>query len=241
MRLPLACMQCFRERGQPDEVLYYAEVTDDGLYHLPCRNGHVTTTCLQEQKFEVLYELAANAILDGYYREAVVSFTSSLESFYEFYLRVIARKRNVAEETFEEAWKRIVAQSERQLGAYTFIHTLEQGSPPPHLTESQIKFRNKVIHRGTIPTRTEAEDYGQKVLDAIVPVLVVLQVNEATYVSQEVVSRLRRLNARVPPSQHRSTMSMPGAISMARALSEPQPSLLQALSELKKRRDKIGW
>lgn len=129
MRLPLACMQCFRERDQPDDALYYAEVTDDGLYHLTCRNGHATTTCLQEQKFEVLYELAANAILDGYYREAVVSFTSSLESFYEFYLRVIARKRHVAEEKFEEAWKRIATQSDRQLGAYTFTHTGARFTP----------------------------------------------------------------------------------------------------------------
>lgn len=234
-------MECFTETGEHDEGCYYAEVTDDGRYHLTCRNGHVTTTCLQEQKFEVLYELAANAILDGYYREAVVSFTSSLESFYEFYLRVIARKRNVAEGKFEEAWKRIAAQSERQLGAYTLIYTLEEGSHPPHLTVSQIKFRNHVIHRGKIPTRPQAEQYGQEVLDVIVPVLTLLRTKEHEHVEHVITTRLGNMHRGTPPTQHRSTMTIPGTISLTRALSGPQLSLLQALSELKKRRDTMGW
>jgi hypothetical protein len=118
MRIPLYCMQCFQEQGKPDDVFYPAELQDNGLYWLKCRAGHETVTCLQEQKFEVLYDLAANAILDGYYREAVVSFTSALERFYEFYIQVMAIKRNVPEKEFEEAWKRVAAQSERQYGAY---------------------------------------------------------------------------------------------------------------------------
>ena len=49
------------------------------LLQIKCSRSHETTAILQEQKFEILFDIGAHAILDGYYREAVSSFTSSLE------------------------------------------------------------------------------------------------------------------------------------------------------------------
>jgi hypothetical protein len=184
MRLPLVCFQCQFDETAPKNQLYYAELQDDGLYHLKCKQEHDSATCLQNQRFELLFDLALNAILDGYYREAVVSFTSAAESFYEFYLRVIMAKRNVSIGEYEKAWKRVESQSERQFGAYTLVYTLEQCQPPPILHPSKVNFRNKVIHRGKIPTRAEAEEYGQATLETISPVLSYLKLHENSSLQQ---------------------------------------------------------
>jgi hypothetical protein len=42
------------------------ELEDSGLYQLTCPRGHVSVTMMQAHKFEVLFDLAAYAILDGY-------------------------------------------------------------------------------------------------------------------------------------------------------------------------------
>ncbi len=57
--------------------------------------------------------------------------------------------------------------SERQLGAFIALYTLDVGEPPKLLNASLVKFRNQVIHQGRIPTRAEALKYGQGVLDII--------------------------------------------------------------------------
>ena len=241
MRIPLTCMQCFREDGKPDDLVYPAELQDDGLYRLKCRVGHETVTCLQEQKFEVLYELALNAILDGYYREAVVSFTSAIERFYEFYIHVISAKQKVLEKNFEEAWKRVAAQSERQYGAYIFLYTFENGEPPPRLSDNKVRFRNAVIHKGKIPSKDESMSYGQAVLDAIEPVLTILKSKDSQYVREIVKWHVIKMYKKIGNNKAVSFMGVPTTISISRAASEPNPTLIDALSRLTERRGRIGW
>jgi len=77
MRLMVSCMQCLQEFGKPSNEFARVEFRDDGRYELTCSVGHTTTTILQQQKFEVLFEIGAYAILDGYYREAVSSFSTT--------------------------------------------------------------------------------------------------------------------------------------------------------------------
>ena len=89
MKLRINCMQCFQESGIPSDELMPVEMRDDGLYNVTCSKGHTTVNAIQEQKFEVLFDLGAMALLDGYPREAVSSIAASLERFYEFYVQVI--------------------------------------------------------------------------------------------------------------------------------------------------------
>lgn len=71
------------------------EFRDDGLYKVACPRGHVTVTAIQEQKFEVLFDLGAMALLDGYTREAVSSMAASLECFFEYYVLAISLKHGI--------------------------------------------------------------------------------------------------------------------------------------------------
>ena len=42
-------------------------------------------------KFELLYDLAINALADGYLREAVASATSAMERYFEFFVKTAWR------------------------------------------------------------------------------------------------------------------------------------------------------
>jgi hypothetical protein len=92
MKLRINCMQCFQEQGHPSFEFQPVEIRDDGLYESTCNKGHTTLTVIQEQKFEVLFDFGAMALIDGYPREAVTSIAASLERFYEFYVTVTCLK-----------------------------------------------------------------------------------------------------------------------------------------------------
>lgn len=138
----------------------YVELRDDGRYEFICEKGHTTVTVLQEQKFEVLFDLGAYAILDGYHREAVTSFTSSLERFYEFFIKASLFEDGLEEHVVAESWKKISSQCERQLGAFIFLYLECFSESPSLLRQNQIQFRNEVTHKGKIPSREEAINYG---------------------------------------------------------------------------------
>lgn len=157
--------------GETPEVIGVAEFRDDGRYEVTCPNGHNSATILQQQKFEVLFDIGAYAIVDNYYREAVNSFTSSLERFYEFFIKAVLLDKGIEDSTFLQTWKMIASQSERQLGAFVFVYLTEFKSPPTLLNPKNVQFRNDVIHKGKIPTRQEALAYGQSVLNVVRPIL----------------------------------------------------------------------
>jgi hypothetical protein len=159
--LLIPCMEC-RVPGGFTFVTYQ----DSGRYQFTCTKGHKTVTILQVQKFEVLFEIGANAINDGYFREAITSFASSLERFYEFAMRVLLVKMQPAKpDFFDKMWKPLKNSSERQLGAFIATWSAHYGEALSLLTEGEVKLRNDVVHKGRIPMRDEAVSFGQRVLD----------------------------------------------------------------------------
>ena len=175
MKLLMPCMECFQELGQPTNEFASLEFRDDGRYEICCSRGHKSVTVLQQQKFEILFDIGANAILDGYYRESVSSFTSSLERFYEFGLKVLCKKRGMKTGVFLNAWKQVSNQSERQLGAFLFLWASEFGEVPKLLNSNDVGFRNSVIHKGKIPSKEEALEYGNTILTIIRPKITLLK------------------------------------------------------------------
>jgi hypothetical protein len=142
---------------------------DDQIYELTCKGkpSHTTVMILANHKYDVLFQWAAHAINDGYYRDAVVTFTSSLERFYEHAIQCMTTEPERVSIPFADSWKRVARQSERQLGAFIFLWLKEFGTAAPLLTDDQYGFRNKVVHDGKIPTRGEATEYGNTVLHII--------------------------------------------------------------------------
>lgn len=162
MKVPLFCPQCMILHNV--KPISFGEYTDNNRYEIICPRGHKGVVVLQQQKFEVLFEIGAYAINDGYYREAVSSFTSSLERFYAFFIQAFLYEHGLDAEIFDAAWKHISNQSERQLGGYVVAYTYAFSRPPVLLDRKKVEFRNSVIHKGKIPTRAEAVEYGEAVL-----------------------------------------------------------------------------
>ena len=104
------------------------------------------------------------ALLDGYTREAVSSFAVALERFYEYWVKAQLLYAEVTPGALDAAWKHLSAQSERQLGAFAALYLREYGVCAPLLPQSATEFRNKVTHKGYIPTRPETLKYGDQIL-----------------------------------------------------------------------------
>lgn len=183
MKLPLICAKCMQENIVKPRITAIVELKDDGRYEITCRKGHSSITFLQQQKFEILFDIGAYAIVDGYYREAVSSFTSALERFYEFFIKVVCISKNIDWIKTLEAWKEVSNQSERQLGAFIFLHLQETGNKPILLCNNKIKLRNEVIHKGKIPSKDQSIDYGQAILDVVRPLLKKLKENYSNAVN----------------------------------------------------------
>jgi hypothetical protein len=171
MKIPAHCPDCLQTQEGDPKIVAVLEVRDDNCYELVCPCGHQSFKVVQEQKFEILFDIGAYALADGYHREAVSSFTASLERFYEFFIRAAMIERGIPAEQTGRAWKSVSRQSERQLGAFIFLYLSEFKCAPTLMSNNDISFRNNVIHIGSIPTREEALQYGQHVLDIVRPTL----------------------------------------------------------------------
>lgn len=225
MKLPINCLQC-----QNSQILAEVEFIDDGRYEFTCSKGHVSTTLLQQQKFEILFEIGAYAINDGYYREAISSFTSALERFYEFFIKVICVSKGNDWPEIVNTWKAIASQSERQLGAFILLYHLEHGKKPSLLSRSKNEFRNSVIHKGKIPTKQEAINYGQSVLDLVRPIIEDLRKSHSGSIQK---TTFHHLNKTLTPKDFERNISTLG-IKTILTLSFPKEteSLEVALSKL---------
>jgi len=97
MKTFLACPEC-AQRTHGVANFFTETVRQDGLYNGKCPKGHELLIATQTLPHEMLFEIALNAIGDGYYREAVSSFAASVEVFMNFlsaYLQGTERLRRV--------------------------------------------------------------------------------------------------------------------------------------------------
>src|SRR4029079_11133460 len=107
MKVRLHCPQCAKDPEAWPIQRAIADLEETGIYRLTCRAGHDTAFCLQNFKFELLFDLGIQAIDDGYYREAVSAFASALERFHEFFIEVTLVGGGVTRETYDAAWKNV--------------------------------------------------------------------------------------------------------------------------------------
>lgn len=185
MLLDLICFDCIKEqidKGVPDKntgeqiLTPFETVNNSGLYEVNCDKGHKATTIIDNVDFEILFEYGINAIADGYYREAVSSITSAMERYFEFFIKVTLRSSKAEFASIDKVWKNISSQSERQLGAYIVSYSSIFGEDPLLLnTNKDVPFRNSVIHKGYIPSKAEAIDFGNVVLQIIETSLIKLK------------------------------------------------------------------
>jgi len=187
MLLDLICFDCIMEQVNKGESeafdgasiqTPFEQVNDNGIYEVNCAKGHTSNTIIDNINFEILFEYGLNALLDGYYRDAVTSVTSAMERYFEFFIKTILKSNNSNFNSIDSTWKKISSQSERQLGAYIMLYFQVFGKEPLLLSQNkEVPFRNSVIHKGYIPTKKEAINYSDSVLRIIEESLLKLKEN----------------------------------------------------------------
>lgn len=229
MEVLTVCMQCQIENGVPNFASFrMSAIPDDLIIRQVCVAGHVTHTVLQNDRFELLSELALLALIDGYYREAVVNFSAMIERLHEFYIRVVAEKRGISEDTLRRIWKTMVSQSERQLGAFAMAYTFEHGEPAPQLrADTEVKFRNDVVHKGKFPTRAETVAYGQACFDLAHVILSSIKVDDY----QDAVRTVVGFRLRDGYASARTASANPSTHGMATPICLSAPNLSADLEE----------
>lgn len=173
MRLTFTCSDCLRIlRKEPALVFEVAmPLRDDRVYRWTCGAGHEQATTLVAVHFEILAEVAFQALADGYPREAYLSFMGAIERLMEAFVKAAWRTRNVAEPFQEAAWRSVQASSERQTGLFIATWALTQEAPFIAVSTQMSKERNKVVHQGKIPSEAEAIKFGQQAIDWMLPVM----------------------------------------------------------------------
>lgn len=178
VKLKTQCPICSGARVKREANTYEIEIKNECVYSIDCKNGHRFGLILSIPLFEILAEVAIQAVLSGFYREAVSSLQSSLERFYEFFFKAISIKYEVDRASFDAAWKHLNPQSERQIGAFVASHVLAYKCSPLLPSTKELSFRNKVIHKGYIPTKDEVLDFGQSICNIVKPPLDRLRVED---------------------------------------------------------------
>lgn len=168
MKLNFQCSKCFMENITTNN---FVQIQEDDLYEFHCTKNHRNIYFVNNEKFELLIESAINAIIDGYYREAISAMVASLERLQEFVINIILKKNNFTQNQFLTAWKTVRRHSERQHGSFTFTYFLEFRELPDSLSENEKAFRNNVIHNGYFPSYDETLIFGQRILDIIYNIL----------------------------------------------------------------------
>jgi len=223
LKILTPCLQC--KIGYADEIPL-SELTDDHTYEVRCSNGHKSRIWLQNNKFELLFDSACLAINDGYNFEAVASLAAAFERFLEYYIKIILIKNNIPSKEIHESWKQVSRQSERQLGGFIFLYLMENNKSL-QLIQNWHEFRNKVLHRGFIPSIEDVKLQGETLFRIIKDNLNYLKENYNEYINKEI--REKALNKSVDTTLHIPTMICPII-----AIDEGPKSFEQCLIEINK-------
>jgi hypothetical protein len=197
MRIPTQCWACLHDelRAEEDERLraeaagetpperpyriarredwYRLELAEDNAYVGKCRKDHTITLSLHNIRYELLFEAGIVAMFMGFNREAVSSIAVAMERFFEFAIEIFVHNSKVERALYDETWKLLKNNSERQLGAFLFLYLTNMNKPflegkARHEFDNDRKnFRNRIVHQGQFPTRAEVEDYARYVFDLI--------------------------------------------------------------------------
>src|SRR5262249_20624945 len=193
MRIPAQCPRCREvdqrrqsiheissgERSHEFHAVYLHEMdatdVDSGKLSLRCAKGHMTVVTLPIPAFELLFDFGCSALLDGYPREAVTSFSTSFERVEGFTCRFLLARRRGAFEGGDVWGTGGATSSGRQKGSFVALWISEFFAPPPLLPRKLVEFRNDCVHKGRIPPESEAKAYGEAVLRAEVSGIVTLR------------------------------------------------------------------
>lgn len=232
------CVECGLGEEERDSYFQDVEIEDNGVYKFTCMYGHERITLLQKHKFQMLFDLGIMALIDGYTREAVSSFSSAIERFYEFCIEVLLEKNQIDHQDYLKTWKFVASQSERQIGAFYFLYLNEFNKAPEKIKDNWVTFRNNVIHKGHIPKYDKVMEYAKYVFDYLKSILVQLKMTHSDHLFIWFEKRQQEFQ-NGNPSNSLAVLVHPGLIDPEKPLEELITLTFEkAIEDMKKRVEK---
>ncbi len=236
MKIFTFCMECHKELGHPSFEPIVTDYYEEASAFIECSRGHKSAVLLQSQKFEILLESGANALIEGYTLEAASSLSSAYERFFEFAITVFCKKSKVPKECIDETFKQVSKQSERQIGAFLFLHLLVFGEHYK-LNNKIPELRNKVIHQGYIPTPDEVIRLGELIYQEILAITKLLSCELSNEIQQVVMETIQIRNERIPNEVPRATTT--GTMFFSLATINRKETFQEALTSYAESREKL--
>jgi hypothetical protein len=230
------CMECLKELGRPSFEPFILPYYDERQAVVECSRHHKSVLLLQSQKFEVLLESGVGALAAGFTLEAAASFSSALERFYEFSLKVILVHRNTDLAVYEMMFKEMANQSERQLGAFLALHAVEFGvAYCPN--KKIVEIRNSIVHKGVIPSQEKAMHFCEMVYNEILLLTEKLQQNCASAINEVISQDVRKRAGLLPKGTPTATTT--GTMFYSLANKDKKATFVEAYDAYLKARDVI--
>jgi hypothetical protein len=229
-------MECQKELGHPSFEPIVTDYYEEASAFIECARGHKSAVLLQSQKFEILLESGANALIEGYTLEAATSFSSAYERFLEFAINVFCKRGKVPKESIDKTFNQVSKYSERQIGAFLFLYLLIFGK---HYTLNTdiTTLRNIFIHRGHIPTPNEVIKFAEKIYQEIIKITSLLNAELPSEIQQVVMESVQLRNEKIPKEVPRATTT--GTMFFSLADANRKETFQEALSSYAESREKV--
>lgn len=192
MKIKFKCSECDYDDYVKKNDIMEMELANENYYEVQCKQGHKSHYLLNQEKYEMLFEVGCLAYLDGYYREAVTSFSAALENFRVFCIEIFTISNGISVTQLNIALNSIKL-SERQIGAFNILYLNYFKEPIPKETISKMekwsKFRNAATHAGMIPKSEKVWEYAEFVHDFIQSIVKKLKQKDMDLVINRYYSR----------------------------------------------------
>ncbi|MEH6711532.1 MAG: hypothetical protein V7733_09970 [Paraglaciecola polaris] len=231
MKLNFNCSHCLSDNETVNNSLI--EIRDDNFYQITCDKGHVSHFYIQNLKFELLFDAGSMALIDGYPNAAVAYISSSLERLHEFCIHVYSKVNDIDDDIFKKNWKYFNNSSERQLGAFLNSFMLFEQSTLKFDLQKYSAFRNKVIHKGYLPSYQEVVDFGDLVLEHIRFLLELFRNKYGDSISKVVFDHINASSLHSDSNVQYSALLIPTKLSIGHPLDSMPKKFIDVIESLK--------
>lgn len=231
MKLNFHCSLCLSESEALNNCLI--SIRDDNFYKITCDKGHISHFYIQNLKFELLFDAGCMALIDGYPNAAVAYISSSLERLHEFCIKVYSKYNEIDDDLFNDNWKLFNNSSERQLGAFINTFMLFEKSYLEFDFKKYSEFRNKVIHKGYLPSNEEVVDFGELVLSHIRFLLELFRNKYNASISKVVFEHIKRSSLHGDSNIPYSGLLLPTKLSVSHPLDSIPKNFIAVVESLK--------